>query len=164
MNNKLIFCIVLLGTIFVSGCILNSPLENINDIMPEIDKDIASGENYYNEAVIAINSKNYVDADTKANLALKKFNSAHEKVLKTSDYYDGLNQTIFIDYLNLLLEEIELKQNATNYLVLATKKYNENNITAGNSYSQQANSKMNAAFEIQNQRMSIVKNNPDLFY
>ncbi|MCC7554008.1 MAG: hypothetical protein KO202_05930 [Methanobacteriaceae archaeon] len=162
MNNKLVLCIVLFGTILVSGCI-NSSIDNINEIMLEISNGIVEGDNYYNESVSAINSKHFDDADRKANLAIKKFTKSKKNILETNKYYEGVNQTIYIEYLNLLEDEIDLKNNASSNLLLASQEYENKDIQAGNSYSQIANSKMNEAVEIQNQRNNIVEDNPDLF-
>ncbi|MDL2270686.1 hypothetical protein LJC03_02640 [Methanobrevibacter sp. OttesenSCG-928-I08] len=162
MKNKLVFCIVLILTIFVSGCI-NSPLDNINEIMPEINDQIVKGDEYYNDAITALNSKNYAEADTKANSASNEFRKAKDNVLETNKYYEGLNETIYIEYLNLLQDEINLKYNASSNLLLASKSFNNNDITNGNNYAQIANSKMNEAINIQNERNQIVINNPELF-
>lgn len=162
MNSKLVFFIVIVGTIFVSGCVSTS-LDNINSLMPDINSQIENGNIYYNESVVALNNKNYSEADTKANLAIKEYTKAKENVLETNKYFEGVNQTIYIEYLDLVKNEINLKNNASSNILQASKYYKENNIPQGNSYSEIANSKMNEALDIQNERNTLVKENPDLF-
>ncbi|WP_409199639.1 hypothetical protein [Methanobrevibacter sp. DSM 116169] len=162
MNNKLIFCIVLFGAIFVSGCI-NTPLDNINELMPDISNNVVDGDKYYNESVTALNSKNYAETETKANLALERFKSAKNDILEANKYYEGVNETLFIEYINILEDEVDLKINATSNLILASQKYEQGEISEGNKYSSLANSKMDSAIEFQNQRIAIVDENPELF-
>lgn len=162
MNNKLVFCIVILATIFVSGC-LETPMDNLNNLMKDINADIANSDQYFNEGVVALNSKDYVLSDSKSNQAIKGYENAKKNILETNKYYSDINETLYIEYINLLEDEVDLKLNASSNLLIASQKFKANDISAGNNHAQMANSKMSEALQIQNQRNNIVLNNPDLF-
>ena len=162
MNNKLVFCIVLFAAVFVSGCI-NTPMDNVNNLMKDVNNEVTDSDNYFNEAVIALNSKDYVLADSKTNSAIRGYESAKEHLLETNKYFGDINKTIYIEYINLLGDEMNLKINASNNLLIASQKFKDNDISGGNTHAQLANSKMAEALEIQKLRNNIVKDNPDLF-
>lgn len=159
--NKKIIIIVLFATVAISGCI-NSPLDNINIIMPKLSQNIVDGDSNYNEAVIYTNNKNYDAADQKIKKSIASFNEGQNKLLSI-DNTNELNDTIYIQYLNLIKEEISLKQNATADLQLAIKYFEAGDNETGNQYVTKANSLMTNGVFVQNQRQNLVINNPDKF-
>ncbi|MDR2967747.1 MAG: hypothetical protein LBU74_07345 [Methanobacteriaceae archaeon] len=161
MNKKIIIAIVLFLTVAISGCI-NSPLDNINLLMPKISQNIVDGDSYYNEAVNYVNSHNYNVADEKIKKAVTNFNEGQNKLLSI-DNVDELNNALYIQYINLIKEEIALKQNATMNLQLAIQYFKSGNNETANEYVTKANSFMMQGVIVQNQRQNLVINNPDKF-
>lgn len=162
MKNKLILIFVLLAVIAVSGCI-DSSVDNINKVMPDVSNDIVNGDNHYNDAVNLVNSKNYDDALDKANSAKNEFEDSIKKLDEAKKNFDGINDEVIINYINTVSDEVGLKNNATNYLILSINSYKTGDNETGNSYALQANSLMDRAIEFQDVRVKLVEDNPDLF-
>lgn len=163
MNKKTIIVIaVLLATVSVSGCI-KTPMDNINDIIPNLSQSIEYGDLNYNEAVKYSNSKNYVAAEQKVQNASTNFLDAQNKILEIEKYKENINDTVYIQYINLIEQELVLKQNATAYLQLGIQAFKNGDKKLANGYISSANSIMREAVSIQNQRENLVKNNPNKF-
>jgi len=162
MNKKIIIICVIMATIAVSGCI-KGPMDNINDIIPKLTENIRNGNLNFNEAVNYTNNKNYVIADEKAQTALNYFTEAQNNLLEIKNYYSDINDTTYIKYIDLLREEVHLKENATSQLQIAIQNYKNGNDGTGNSYVAAANNVMKQGVVIQNQREQLVLDNPDKF-
>ncbi|MDR0900343.1 MAG: hypothetical protein LBM26_01680 [Methanobrevibacter sp.] len=162
MKKKIIIILVILATVSISGCI-NSPLDNINEIIPNLSQHIVNGDNNYNEAVKAVNNLDYAIADEKAKTAKSEFNEAQNNLLEINKYTDNINETLYLQYIQLLKEEINLKQNATKNLQLATEYFESGSISSANSYVDIANSLMDQGITIQKEREQIIKDNPGKF-
>jgi len=160
MNNKIAIVIVLFATVAISGCI-NSSLDNINIIMPKLSQNIVDGDSNYNEAVNYVNNNNYDAADQKIKKSISNFNEGQDKLLSINNINE-LNDTIYIQYFDLIKEELSLKQNAAANLQLANEYFKSGDKTA-NEYVTKANSLMTQGVFVQNQRQSLVVNNPDKF-
>ncbi|MCL2116685.1 MAG: hypothetical protein FWH29_10755 [Methanobrevibacter sp.] len=161
MDKKIIIATVLFVTIAISGCITSS-IENIDLTMSEISQNIVDGDRNYNEAVKYVNSRNYDAADEKIKNAITSFNEGQNKFLSI-DNVNEINETIYTQYINLIKEEISLKQNATINLQLAIQYYKSGNNETANGYVTKANSFMTQGVVIQNQRHNLAVNNPDKF-
>jgi len=163
MNKKIIIIIaVLLATVSVSGCI-KTPMDNINDIIPGLTQSIENGDSNYNEAVKYSNNRNYNTAEEKIQIASTNFLAGQNKILDIKKYRNDINETLYIQYLDLVEEELKLKQNATANLQLGIQAFKKGNKSLGNEYVTTANSIMRKAVSIQNQRENLVKNNPSKF-
>lgn len=163
MNKKIIIVVVvLLATVCISGCI-KTPMDNINDIIPNLSQSIESGDLNYNEAVQYSNNQNYVVAEEKAQTASGNFLDAQNKILEIKKYDENINDTLYLQYIDLVQEELNLKQNATANLQLGIQAFKNGNKTLANEYISKANNIMNQAISIQNQRDNLVKNNPNKF-
>ena len=66
-------------------------------------------------------------------------------------------------YINSVISELELKMNATDYLMESIDYYKNYQNSTGNEYSSHANEIMKDALEFQNVRNDLVKQNPNLF-
>lgn len=161
MNKKTIILIVLFVTIAISGCI-NSPLDNINIVMSKLSQNIADGDSNYNDAVQYVNTRNYNIAEQKIKSSITNFNEG-QNLLLSSDYKNELNETIHIKYIDLIKEELSLKQNATANLQLAIQYFKSKDNKAANEYVTKANSLMIQGVYVQNQRQNLVEINPDKF-
>jgi cellobiose-specific phosphotransferase system component IIA len=161
MDKKIIIVIVSLVAIAISGCI-NSPIDNINLIIPKLSQNIVDGDINYNEAVKYVNARNYDAADQKVKESTMNFNEGQNKLLSI-DNLNELNNTIHIQYINLISEELSLKQNATINLQLAIQYFKSGDNKTANEHVTKANSLMTQGVSFQNQRQSLVVNNPNIF-
>ena len=117
--------------------------------MPDISSSVVAGDSDYNSAVDLLNNKNYGEAKNKAISAKNNF---------TSDTND-----VHKKYINTVLNELELKINATDHLLEAIDNFKNHKNSTGNDYSNKANELMHESLEFQNVRNNLVKENPDLF-
>ena len=163
MNKKIIIIImVLLATVSISGCI-NSPMDNINNIIPSLTQSIEDGGSNFNEAVQYSNKRDYVSAEEKIQVASTSFLDAQNKILDIKKYYNDINDTLYLKYIDLIEEELNLKQNASAHMQLAIQAFRNGNKVTANEYVTKANNIMREAKLIQDQRENLVKNNPNKF-
>ncbi|RBQ22737.1 hypothetical protein ALNOE001_15780 [Candidatus Methanobinarius endosymbioticus] len=163
MRKKIIIVIiVLLATVAVSGCI-KSPIDNINDIIPRLSHSIESGDANFNEAVKYSNQKKYDIAEEKIQTASGNFLDAKNKKLEINKYDNGINDTVYLHYLDLLEEELNLKENAIFNMKLAIQEFKKGNKSTGNSYITKTNTLISEGITVQNQRDDLVKNYPSKF-
>ena len=160
--SKVIIFIVIL--IVFSGAVIyfHGSESSINNSMPDISSSIISGDSDYNAAVDLLNSKNYEEARNRAISAQNNYNKSINLLSNINDFnFD--NNDVHRNYINTLFNELELKINATYYLVEAIDFYEYRQNSDGNEYASQANQYMNEALEFQNARNELVKDNPDYF-
>lgn len=162
MNNKIVIVGILIAVVLVSGCI-NSEIGNLNKIINDLNKDIVNGDANYNKAINSLNSKDYVNAESSIFNASTSYTNAFNKVSESIKDAEGLNNTLYLNYLNIVKEEIQLKLNATNQLQLAVQSYKSGEADSGNTYSDKAIIAMTQAIIKQKERSKIAKNNPDKF-
>lgn len=161
MNKKIIIVIVLFATVAISGCI-SSSIDNINTIMPKLSQNIVDGDTNYNEAVYYANNNNYDVADQKIKKSIANFNEGQNKLISI-DYMNEVNDTIYVQYFNLIKEELSFKQNSTANLQLAIEYFKSGDNETANGYVTKANSLMTQGVFLQNQRQNLVVNNPNKF-
>jgi outer membrane murein-binding lipoprotein Lpp len=167
MKNKIILVGVLLMVIAISGCI-NSDIDAINQIMPKLSDNIESGDVNFNSAVNALNSNNAARAYLKANAAIDKYNSAKSNLEDVLKYSKNLNDTQYIDYINLISNELDFKINASSNLqsISNLQPINQTSQFQIDNYNNEVNNinyYMREGVKIQNKRNNIVKNNLDKF-
>jgi outer membrane murein-binding lipoprotein Lpp len=167
MKNKIILVGVLLMVIAISGCI-NSDIDAINQIMPKLSDNIESGDVNFNSAVNALNSNNVAIAYSKANTAIDKYNSAKSNLEDIQKYSKNLNDTEYIEYINLISDELDFKINASSNLqsisnLQAINQASQFQIDNYNNEVSNINYYMREGVKIQNKRNNIVKNNLDKF-
>lgn len=142
---------------------LYSSESSINAVMPDISDSVTSGDSDYNQAVDLLNGKNYDEAKNKAISAKNNFNQSITKLESIRDNLTSADNDVHKNYFNTVLSELELKMDATDNLLEAIGYYKNFQNNTGNSYSYQANERMNEAMEFQNVRNNLVRDNPDLF-
>lgn len=163
MKKKIIIIIiVLLAIVSVSGCI-KTPLDNINDIIPRLSHSIESGDSNFNEAVKYSNQKKYDIAEEKIQTASDNFLDAKNKKLEINKYDTDINDTVYLKYLDLLEEEVNLKENTVNNLKSAIREFKKGNNITGNRHIIKANTLMSEGVTVQKERDELVKNNPSKF-
>ena len=131
--------------------------------MPDISSNIVTGDSDYNSAVDLLNSKNYGEANNKAISAKNNFNQSMIQLLNIKNNFTSDTNDVHKNYINTVLKELELKMNATDYLLKAIDNFKDHKNSAGNDYSKRANELMKEALEFQNVRNNLVKENPNLF-
>lgn len=137
-------------------------MNELDNSMSDISDNIVAGDKEYNEAVDLINNKNYDGALEKALRASDNYNKSLENLLDIQNSSDNLNE-IHNEYIDTILNEIELKGNATYNLISAIYCFRNNDNATGSSYGSEANSLMDEAIVCQNTRNKLVENNPKLF-
>lgn len=159
-NKSLVF-IFLLVIIAIAIVYIGFSMNSLDNSMAKISDNIANGDNGYNEAVNLINNRNYDAALEKALLASDDYNNS------LSDLSDIQNNSNFSEvhkeYIDTVISEVELKQNASSNLVHAVYYLKNNDNATGSSYGSSANSLMDEAIEYQDARNALVNNNPNLF-
>jgi cellobiose-specific phosphotransferase system component IIA len=136
---------------------------NMNQSMPDISSSIVAGDSDYNSAVDLLNNKNYDEARNKAISAKNNFNKSVIQLSDIKDNFTSDTNDVHKKYINTVLNELEIKINATDHLLEAIDNYKDHKNSTGNDYSSQANELMNEALEFQNVRNNLVRENPNLF-
>lgn len=131
--------------------------------MPDISDSIVSGDSDYNTAVDLLNNKNYDESKNKAISANNNFNQSLILLLSIKDNLTSDTNDVHKKYINSVISELELKMNATDYLMESIDYYKNYQNSTGNEYSSHANEIMKDALEFQNVRNDLVKQNPNLF-
>ena len=162
--NKLIIFIVAL-VLFSAAVVFLSNTDNnpTNKIMPDISSNIAEGDSQYNEAVDLLNNKSYDEAKNKAISAGNNFNHTYDQLSSIRDNFTSETIDVHKNYVNALLNEVELKINATGYLIDSIDKFKSYQNATGNDYANKANEHMQDAVEFQNVRNNLTNDNPNLF-
>ena len=160
---KLIVFIVVLVSISVAIVSMDSSMDDINKVIPEISENIVQGDMDYNESVELVNEKYYLDSMSKATSAEENYNSSLNKLLDIQNRFDNELNSVHKDYINTVVTELKLKLNATENLKLSIECFEENSNYTGSNYGFEANDVMDQAVRYQNQRNEIVQDNPNLF-
>ncbi|WP_405293725.1 hypothetical protein [Methanobrevibacter sp.] len=160
---KLIIFIVVLLAVSIAIVSMDSSMENINKSMTNISDSIVQGDEDYNESVKLLNERSFYEANQKAQSARDNFNESLEKLLKIRYKYEDDLNNVHEDYFDALINELEIKLKAVDELNQSIY-YLENyyNYT-GSTHGTEANDLMANAVQFQNERNSIVKENPKLF-
>ena len=135
----------------------------MNEAMPDISSSIVAGDSDYNSAVDLLNDKSYNEARNKAISAENNFNQSRIQLLDIKDNFTSDTNDVHKNYINAVINELELKINATDHLLEAIDNYKNHKNSTGNDYSNQANELMHESLEFQNVRNNLVKENPNLF-
>jgi len=158
----ILIVLILIAVVSISGCI-NSPIDNVNNRMKDLNTDITEGDTDYNSAVSSINNRDFDSANSNVQIAKQKFDDAGQKLLEIEEYEDDLNESVYKEYIDLIKEEVSLKKQASDELYLAVQYYANNDAYSGNSYAKSSNSLMKKAVILQNERNDLVEENSDLF-
>jgi len=156
------FITLLILVVAVSGCI-NSGNSSINTLVPEINDHIKKGDSYFNESAVAANSFKLEEALSRCELAASEYRSARDLASEALGYARNGGDPVIVNYLEILVSELEAKINATIELKNAIQMFSLNETENGNSNIEMANSYMRTAKELESERMEIVKKNPEKF-
>ena len=107
-----------------------------NELMPEISSNIIVGDSDYNEAVDLLNGKNYSESRNKAISAENNFNHSISQLLSVKNNFTSDTNDVHKNYINAVLNELEFKLNATEYLLIAIDYYENYENSTGNEYAQ----------------------------
>ena len=161
--SKLIIFIVVLVIISVAIVFIDSSVDNINKSMPEISDAIVNGDNDYNEAVILVNDKYFQDSMDKAISAGNNYNGSLKKLEDIKYQYSSDINDVQNEYIDTVIKELEYKLRAVEKLEEAIECFEVNSNYTGTNYAAEANDLIYEATNYQNQRDTIVKENPNLF-
>ena len=164
MKNKIIPLILIMIIIIValSGCI-QSGIDNINDIAPTINDHLKKGDDYYNQASLNVNNYLLDNASSDCDNAISEFNAAKSSAEQALTYAQDSNNSVFINYMQDTVGEIDSKLNATLELQQAIPYFQQKDSLDGNSHVVLANQFMDQAIEYKAKKDSLVKQNPSKF-
>jgi hypothetical protein len=149
-------------TVFLSGC-LGSEVAQIDQLTTTINEHLKSGDNFYNQAVNSANKFLYDKALEQSNNASSEFEMAKTSSQEALIYSRNAQDQVYINYLQLTLQEVEAKINATNELKMAIPLFKGNDTKTANTHVDLANQYMQRSLEYQKQKEEIVQQNPNKF-
>lgn len=161
--SKLIIFIVVLIFISVAIVLIDSSVDSINKTMPDISDSIVNGDNDYNEAVELVNSKRFDDSMDKAKSAGNYYNDSLTKLQTIKSNFSSDVNDVQNKYIDTVIDELKLKLRAVDKMKDAIDCFKVNSNSTGTGYASEANDLIYEATNYQNQRDSIVKENPKLF-
>jgi len=156
------FISLLILIVAVSGCI-TSGNSSINQLAPQINDHIKKGDAYFNESAVAANSFKLDDALSKCELAADEYSSARDLASEALGHAKDTGDPVVVNYIELLINELEAKLNATYHLRNAIQMFTLNDTESGNSNIELANGYMLSAKEFERKRQEIVNKNPEIF-
>ena len=162
MDNKIIILGIVVIIIFFSGCI-QSDSSKIDGVSTSINTHLKSGDGDYNNAGTDANKFLYSKGLKEIDNASSEFNLAKSFASQSFTYAQNSNDTIYINYMQSVLNEIDAKINATNELKTAIPYLMDNDTVNANIHIGNANGFMNKATTFNDQRENIVKQNPTKF-
>lgn len=162
MDNKIIILGIMILVIFLSGCI-QSDTSKIDGVSTLINTHLKNGDNNFNNAGTDVNKFLYTKALKESDNASSEFNQAKSLASQGFTYAQNSNDTVYVNYMQLVLNEIDAKINATNELKTAIPYLMDNDTINANTHVGNANGFMNKATTFYDQRQDIVKQNPTKF-
>ena len=145
-----------------SGCI-QSDATKINGISSNVNTHLKNGDNYFNKAASDLNKFSYNSTSVNCNNALTEFNSAKSAAQEGLTYAQNTNDSVFINYMQLTVSEIDARVNATLELQQAINYLQTKDSTNGNSHVTLVNQYMDTSMNYKAKKDSIVKQNPSKF-
>ena len=160
---KLIIFIFILVLISAAVVFIDSSIDNMNKLMPEISDGIVNGDNDYNEAVSLVNDKNYEESKNKAISAGNNYNESLSKLNILKDNFTSDVNSIHKEYVDDAISELELKLLAVDKLKEAIDCFETNYNYTGSNYGFEANDYMDQAIQYRDARDALVNNDSNLF-
>ena len=161
--SKLIIFILALIVISAAIVLIDSSVDSINKTMPDISDSIVKGDSDYNEAVQLVNDKYYDNSMSKAISAGNNYNESLHKLQDIKTEFSQDINDVQNEYIDTVITELELKIQAVDKLKEAIECFEVYSNYTGTNYASEANDLIYEATTYQNQRDTIVKDNPDLF-
>jgi hypothetical protein len=162
MRNYVIILTLVTLTVFLSGCV-GSQISNIDQLATKINENMKNGNSYYNQAATSINKFLYDIALVQCNSAASQFDLAKSSSQEALIYARTSQDQVYINYLQLTVNEVDAKINATTELKLAIPLYQANDTRTANTHVTLANGYMKKSLEYEAQRQTIVDQNPNKF-
>lgn len=165
MKTKIIILITIISIIAVSGCTGNNDnnINKINQLSPIISEHISNGDESFNKSAVYINSKNSKSCLSESENAITEYNSARTSTSEALNYAENEKDEIYINYLKLVILEIDSKLNATTELQEAATLFGKNHVYDGNTKLKLANEYMETSKTYKEKRKDIVKQNQNKF-
>lgn len=158
--------IIVLGLVtlivFLSGC-LGTQVAQIDQLTENINNHLKQGDSYFNQAATSTNKYKYQTALQQCNNATSEFDSARTSAQEALIYAKNLQDQLYINYLQITLQEVDAKINATNELEMAITLFMNNETKTANTHVDLANQYMETSLNYQKQRDDIVEQNPTKF-
>lgn len=161
--SKLIIFVAVLLIISVAVVLIDSSVDSINKTMPDISDSIVNGDNDYNEAVILVNSRSFDESRNKAISAGNNYNDSLDKLNDIKNNFSSDVNDIQDEYIDTVIRELELKLQAVDKLKESIDCFEVNSNYTGTNYASEANDLIYEATKYQDQRDTLVKENPKLF-
>ena len=162
MDNKIIILGLVVTVVFLSGCI-QSDSSKIDALATSINTHLKNGDGYYNTAGINTNKFLYEAALAGCDNASSEYNQARSLASQGLTFAQNSNDTVYVTYMQAVLNEIDAKINATNELKTTIPYLQDNDTVTANIHSSNANGYMDEATTFNDQRENIVKQNPTKF-
>ena len=162
MKNKIVILVVIMFVIFFSGCI-QSNISQIDGLSSTINSHIKNGDQYYNNSGKAVNQFQYSTALNYCNNASNEFNLAQNSAKQGLTYAQNSNDTVYVNYMQNVVNELDAKINATKELKEAISYLQDNDTVNANTHIGNANDLMNNAVQFNNLRQQIIQQNPTKF-
>ena len=161
--SKLIIFVVVLVIIASAILYIDSSMDDINKSMPAISDGIVKGDKEYNESVELVNSKYFEKGMQKAESAGNHYNDSLDKLLKIEDKFDDSINDVHKRYIRAAINEVRLKLKAVDELKTSIEYLEIYSNYTGTTHASEANDYIYDSLKFQNERNSIVKENPKLF-
>lgn len=161
--SKLIIFVAVLLIISAAVVLIDSSVDSINKTMPDISDSIVNGDNDYNEAVILVNSRSFDESRNKAISAGNNYNDSLDKLNDIKNNFSSDVNDIQDEYIDTVIRELELKLRAVDKLKESIDCFEVNSNYTGTNYASEANDLIYEATKYQDQRDTLVKENPKLF-
>ncbi|MBM4241146.1 MAG: hypothetical protein FJ150_05745 [Euryarchaeota archaeon] len=162
MKDKFLVLVLITLVVFLSGC-FQQDINKINEIAPTINDHIKKGDELFNKSANDTNRYSYENALLNCDQSASEFNLAKSSAQEALAYAKNSNETVYIDYIGYVINEIDAKLNATSELKIAIQLFKENNTDTANTHVDAANEFMRNAMEYKNKRAEIVRQNPSKF-
>ena len=146
----------------ICGC-TQSEITQIDQLVPQINSHLQKGDEYYNQSAEDLNTLKTNSSLDKSNNAFSEYNSARSLTSQALSYAQSSQDEVYIQYLKLVLSEIDAKLNATSELRTAGQLFLGGDNETANENLRSANNMMLDAQEFQKQKEQLVKENPSKF-
>lgn len=160
---KVIIFIFILVLISAAIVFIDSSIDNMNKLMPEISDGIVNGDRDYNEAVTLVNDKSYTESMNKAISAGNNYNESLSKLYILRDNFTSDVNNVHKEYVDDAISELELKLQAVDKLKEAISCFENNYNYTGSNYGFEANDLMDQSVQYKDARELLVEENPNLF-
>lgn len=162
MRKVIISLVLIIITVYISGC-LDTQVAQIDQLSEIINEYIQSGDSYFNKAASSTNKYRYYEAQQQCDNATTQYNLAKTSTQEALIYSRNIQDEIYISYMEITLQELDAKINATNELKMAIPLFMGNDTTSANDHVDLANKFMQSSLEFKRQKQEIVKQNPTKF-